>query len=444
MSRQSQDLDKFWLGNVDKNWEVEEDQGYEEEEKEGLLKTTAESKLTRDAVDEGDVRAARDDDMAIDTVKKSADAVDFSEEQEVAEDLDPAPATTSDYYYKQGLRQLEGKGAASSSSLAKQPAAPSMRKVDDDYDEDDEEEEGDASGAATSKEAGAEAGGAAAGAGAVAGAAGGEALEEDESAREQREGREEWEKKQAADAAAAEANRPNTARLRKHGLLLLSEMFVGPSSVQRIARKRHAKSQAHASAETLSDDEDHFVDEKAQRAAAAASLRLREMAEGEAVEEDEEDEEDEEAGEGAVGPAGQATSSDFPPPTPVREDAPPLLSDEMRENSTLPGVGDGGENERVGPAAAIPEVDLEAKVLQPIESTMWEHSINWGDGDSSSDDDSGGPGVGSRGDAKGKRKRKDDEEVDVSLPVGRASSPFPFLFLFFCVLYGSSLCGKPF
>lgn len=69
MSRQSQDLDKFWLGNVDKNWEVEEDQGYEEEEKEGLLKTTAESKLTRDAVDEGDVRAARDDDMAIDTVK---------------------------------------------------------------------------------------------------------------------------------------------------------------------------------------------------------------------------------------------------------------------------------------------------------------------------------------------------------------------------------------
>ncbi len=117
--------------------------------------------------------------------------------------------------------------------LSKQSAAHQtapLRKTDDDYD--DEEEEGDTPDIAVKKPAETN----------LSSKAhdslrsSSKQLEENQDAASRKEGAEEWEKKQAAPKPKKDA-----LRIRKNGLLLLSEMFVGPATQPKIARTRTSK-----------------------------------------------------------------------------------------------------------------------------------------------------------------------------------------------------------
>ena len=223
------DLDKFWLGNVDEKGEVDQE-GYDSDTKEQLLKTTRDEKLTGNSVNANDTAGGDQDfQMPANSVAKSKDAVDYSEEREAAED------DASNDKFVERAKALLNRTAPS--------AAQSVRRTDDDYDDEEEEEEDAQPGSSSAKppapaaqpEGGeppaaaharmdADEGQAPAAAPGAAGEVGGGA-----SAKERR--------RSLAGPAKADpwATQVN---LRKNGMLMLSEMYDGPVKMPRMIRGR--------------------------------------------------------------------------------------------------------------------------------------------------------------------------------------------------------------
>lgn len=120
---------------------------------------------------------------------------------------------------ERGVSLLVGKQGASVSGLP-------VRKTDDDYDEEEDDGEGEEKALEQPP----------VGRHPQQGAATAEQREEEAASRKARLDQEAWEQQQALLKA-----KPPTERLRKGGMLLLSEMFVGPPVETRIARARISK-----------------------------------------------------------------------------------------------------------------------------------------------------------------------------------------------------------
>lgn len=221
------ELDKFWLGNVNEKGEVDQE-GYDDDTKEGLLKTTREEKLSSNSVNATDTTGGDEDfQMPVNSVVKSKNAVDYTDEQEAAED-----DASNDKYVERAKALLNRTAPA---------AAQSVRRTDDDYDDEEEEDEqapgsssakppapaaappGDPSAAAHAHVDAAE-GQAPAAVPGAAGDVGGGASAKDR--------RRNVAGPQKVDPWATQVN------LRKNGMLMLSEMYDGPVKMPRMIRGR--------------------------------------------------------------------------------------------------------------------------------------------------------------------------------------------------------------
>ena len=130
------DLEKFWLGNVNEKGDVDQE-GYDEETLQ-IVNTKAsglKNKLVDGVVDENDTRPQNTDDDDI-PVEKESSAVDYSHENEAVED-DTAPEELEER--KRNYRRAE---LAFQNSTRGGPSADvAKRKIDDDYDDEESEDE---------------------------------------------------------------------------------------------------------------------------------------------------------------------------------------------------------------------------------------------------------------------------------------------------------------
>ena len=352
MTDSSELLEKIWLGNINEKFEVDQD-GYDEDTVNGLVRTTRQEKSTivGDAITEQDTAVTDDADY----IPKAANAIDFSKETEVAEEEEDTSKT--DVYVAK----------AKSFALSQGSAQQSTRKVDDDYDEEEEEGEGQAEEKADKKDQDKEA------------KQDAKSLEEQEQADEEHQKSKEDKgaapqaPKSQAGVIQAELIHATEASLRKNGLLLLSQMYIGPSIPVRMSKNRKVTHSSSVKMEVMSDDEERFVDEAARRAAAAASLRFRDYHMG--LNEPEEEEEDKD--EGDMEEEKKITDLNESQP----EMPPALLQDEaLRPQDTVK-----AEAQQVQEEAAKAPAAAAFKTLAPIESQMWEDNIIWGSSEEESE-----------------------------------------------------------
>ena len=352
MTDSSELLEKIWLGNINEKFEVDQD-GYDEDTVNGLVRTTRQEKSTivGDAITEQDTAVTDDADY----IPKAANAIDFSKETEVAEEEEDTSKT--DVYVAK----------AKSLALSQGSAQQSTRKVDDDYDEEEEEGEGQAEEKADKKDQDKEA------------KQDAKSLEEQEQADEEHQKSKEDKgaapqaPKSQAGVIQAELIHATEASLRKNGLLLLSQMYIGPSIPVRMSKNRKVTHSSSVKMEVMSDDEERFVDEAARRAAAAASLRFRDYHMG--LNEPEEEEEDKD--EGDMEEEKKITDLNESQP----EMPPALLQDE----ALMPQDTVKAEAQQVQEEAAKAPAAAAFKTLAPIESQMWEDNIIWGSSEEESE-----------------------------------------------------------
>jgi hypothetical protein len=213
------DLDKFWLGNVNEKGDVDQE-GYDEETLE-IVNTKVSSlkqKLVDGVVDERDTQPqdTGDDELP---VEKEATAVDYSHENEAVEDdtaVEELEERERNYRRAELAFQNSTRGQISETS--------SKRVVNDDYDDEESGGEEKASQPVAEPQAPPTA----------------NSLPTDVGADKAPEI-----SVVAAPAVAVAAppeQAPKTDSIRKHGLLLFSEMFLFPSIQPRIARTRYGHS----------------------------------------------------------------------------------------------------------------------------------------------------------------------------------------------------------
>jgi hypothetical protein len=244
------DLEKFWLGNVNEKGDVDQE-GYDEETLQ-IVNTKAsglKNKLVDGVVDERDTQPqiADDDDVP---VEKEATAVDYSHEVEAVDD-----DTTAAELEERARNYRRAELAFQNSTRGGPNTGAAKRKIDDDYDDEDSDDEAKPSAQTNEPQSSAANNVPRSddGASALSQASAQEikpAISHDESsinhaahqASAGASGAMLVEPAMPADAAAAPQQQqeqpPKTDSIRKHGLLLFSEMFLFPSIQPRIARTR--------------------------------------------------------------------------------------------------------------------------------------------------------------------------------------------------------------
>ena len=368
-------LEKIFLGNVNEQGELDQD-GYTQEDKAGLTLATSKNKdtIVGNAVTDDDTRAAEDDG----TIAKSEKAIDFSREEEAAEDLEVN--TANDVYVEKAKRMLQ-----------KQPhqPAPTARKTDDNYDDYDEPP----------------------------------VVPTDEPANNV----------QPAPAPApimemaVEAPAPTApvtkkvveapVDVRRNGLLLFSDMIIAPPTTTARMPSRRKHTSSNVKPEPMSDEEEKFVDEAARRAAAAAALRLREQRAAGGIDEDakeaeeEEQEQEEDTGEGSI--SRQTSCFDSLQGSISRQTSFSTGADDAAVNasgdaaSVVKGEGGKGPGQSVGGAG---QGGVGRVVALPTwEARSWEEDIVWGDSSASEEEEDGD---GEEKDATGKQGPDNDDEFD--------------------------------
>jgi hypothetical protein len=215
------DLDKFWLGNVNEKGDVDQE-GYDEETLE-IVNTKVSSlkqKLVDGVVDEKDTQPQDTDEDDV-PVEKEATAVDYSHEKEAVEDdtaLEEREERERNYRRAELAFQNSTRGQISETT--------SKRVVHDDYDEEESGGEEKAAPVADPQVPPAE-----------------NTLPTDAGAEIAPETSVSAEATKPAPVAAVSSQPeqvPKTDSIRKHGLLLFSEMFLFPSIQPRIARTRYS------------------------------------------------------------------------------------------------------------------------------------------------------------------------------------------------------------
>jgi hypothetical protein len=203
------DLEKFWLGNVNEKGDVDQD-GYDAETLQ-IVNTKVsclKEKLVDGVVDEKDTQP-QDTDADDVPLQKSADAIDYYHEVDTAED-DAAAADLAESERNYKRAQL----AFQSSTISEKAAETSKRAIDEDYDDESGEEE--AQPAKVEQHAPA--------------VVQPEVVPAEQAPAEA--------SSQSNESGPQAEQKPKTDAVRKHGLLLFSEMFLFPSIQPRIARAR--------------------------------------------------------------------------------------------------------------------------------------------------------------------------------------------------------------
>jgi len=358
-------LEKIFLGNVNEQGELDQD-GYTQEDKAGLTLAASKNKdaIVGNAVTDDDTRAADDDG----TIAKSAKAIDFSREEEAAEDLEVN--TANDVYVEKAKRMLQ-----------KQPhqAAPTARKTDDNYDDYDELDVQPAPAPAPIMEMAVEA--------------------------------------PAPTAPVTKKVVEAPVDVRRNGLLLFSDMIIAPPTTTARMPSRRKHTSSNVKPEPMSDEEEKFVDEAARRAAAAAALRLREQREAGGIDEDakeadeEEEEQEEDAGEGSI--SRQTSCFDSLQGSISRQTSFSTGADDAAVNASGDAAsvveGEGGKGPGQSVAGAGQGGVGRVVALPTWEARSWEEDIVWGDSSAGEEEEDGD---GEEEDATGKQGPDNADEFD--------------------------------